>query len=337
MTVAVTGASGHIGANLVRSLLAAGRPVRCFVHVHCKSIDGLGVETVPGDIRDVDSLCRAFDGAEVVYHLAARISISMKDWASVEAVNVTGTRNVVEACLRTGVKRLIHFGSIHALKQEPLHVPLDEDRPLNLSESDPPYDRSKAMGIQEVRNGLERGLDAVVILPTGVIGPNDFEPSFFGQALLSLAEGKLPALVTGGFDWVDVSDVVKGALAAEEKAPAGAMYLLPGHWVSMPDIARMIEEITGVKAPRFTVPLWMARLGAPVVEAWGSLRNRRPLYTRMSLNSLHSNQSISRERAARDLGYEPRVFHQSLTDTLQWFRERGVPGTKLVSRAGGNP
>ncbi|MCJ7605584.1 MAG: NAD-dependent epimerase/dehydratase family protein [Dehalococcoidales bacterium] len=337
MTVAITGASGHIGANLVRSLLSAGRPVRCLVHVHCRAIDGLDVETVPGDIQDVESLCRAFEGAEVVYHLAARISLSMKDWPSVEAVNVTGTRNVVEACLRTGVRRLIHFGSIHALVQEPIHIPLDEERPLSLSPPGSPYDRSKAMGIQEVRKGIERGLNAIIILPTGVLGPNDFEPSFFGQALLSMAQGRLPALVTGGFDWVDARDVVTGTLTAEAKAPAGAMYLLPGHWVSMPDIARMIEEITGIKAPRCTVPLWLARLGAPAVEAWGNLRNERPLYTRMSLSALHSNQGISRARAARELGYEPREFRESLADTLQWFRENGMLDYAAASRPGGTP
>jgi dihydroflavonol-4-reductase len=327
MTTAVTGATGHIGGNLVRALLAAGRDVRCLVHINTKAIDGLEVAHVSADLLDVHSLCRAFEGAETVYHLAARISLSMKDFPAVEAVNVTGTRNVVEACLRTGVKRLVHFGSIHALQQEPLDEPLDEDRPLVASPAAAAYDRSKALGIKAVREGIEKGLDAVMVLPTGVLGPHDYEPSHFGQVLLNLARGKLPALVTGGFDWVDARDVAAGAMAAADKAPTGAMYLLSGHWVAVPEVARMVCESSAASVPR-CVPLWLARAGAPVVETWCSLTKTRPLYTRMSLGTLNSNRQISHARATRELGYEPRSFRESLEDTLAWFRETGMLAEK---------
>src|SRR4030066_239919 len=160
MTVAITGATGHIGANLVRALIDKGTPTRCLVHVNCRAIDGLNIEKVQGDIRDLDSLCRAFEGIDVVYHLAASISLSMADWAQLEEINVRGTRNVVEACRRSGVRRVIHFSSIHALIQEPLNTPVDEARSLVESKRFPPYDRSKAAGEREVRQGIEKGLDA---------------------------------------------------------------------------------------------------------------------------------------------------------------------------------
>jgi dihydroflavonol-4-reductase len=267
MTVVVTGAAGHIGGTLVRALLARGRSVRALVHRDRRALHGLDVELVEGDVCDAVSLQRALDGAEVVYHAAARISLLVNEWPLLEAVNVVGTRNVVEACRRCGVRRLVHFSSIHALRQEPLDLPVDESRPLVESDGHPPYDRSKAAGEREVRRAIAQGLDAVILNPTAIIGPYDYRPSHIGAGLLALGRGRLPALVAGGFDWVDVRDVVEGALRAEERAPKGARYLLSGHWVSMRHLASMVEAITGVRAPRFVSPLGLAYVGAPLLTA----------------------------------------------------------------------
>jgi dihydroflavonol-4-reductase len=323
MTVVVTGAGGHIGANLVRALLSQNRRTRCLVHVHGRSLEGLEAELVSGDIRDVASLCRAFKGADVVYHLAACISLSMSGWPLLESVNVVGTRNVIEACRHAGVRRLVYFSSIHALLQKPFSIPVDESRPLAVSHRCPPYDRSKAAAETEVRLAIERGLDAVIIYPTAIIGPHDYEPSYFGEALLRLARRRLPALVTGGFDWVDVRDVVAGAMLAEKNAPPGSAYLLSGHWLSMCDIAAMVADVTGVRAPAFVCPLWLARIGAPVIIGISRLNGRRPLYTGVSLRALRSNRHISHARATRELGYRPRNFRETILDTLRWFEENG--------------
>ena len=173
-TAVVTGASGHVGANLVRALLAQGRPTRTLLHLDRQAIEGLDVEIIEGDICDLESLCVAFDGADVVYHLAANISLLMDEWPLLELVNVIGTRNVVEACLRSGVRRLVHFSSSHALVQEPMDIPVDESHPLVESQGCPPYDRSKAAGEKAVCKGIERGLDAIIIYPTAIIGPHDY-------------------------------------------------------------------------------------------------------------------------------------------------------------------
>lgn len=323
MTTVVTGATGHVGANLVRALLAQGRRVRALIHINRQAIEGLDVEIAEGDVCDVPSLHDAFNGAEVVYHLAARISISMDEWPLLERINVIGTRNVVEACLRSGVRRLVHFSSIHALTQEPLDVPVDESRPLVESKGCPPYDRSKAMGESVVHKGIEQGLDAVIIIPTGVIGPYDYEPSYFGEALLTIARSKLPALIAGGFDWVDVRDVVQGAMRAEERAPCGARYLLSGHWVSVPGIAAIVEQVNGVPAPRLVCPMWLAPAGIPFTNTLARLTGQRPLYTSASLRALCGNRNISHERATRDLDYNPRPFRETIVDTLHWFEENG--------------
>jgi dihydroflavonol-4-reductase len=330
MTVAVTGASGHVGANLVRALLDQGRTVRALIHRDRRGIEGLNVEVAQGDVLDRASLERAFDGAEVVYHCAARISLQWREGALVEACNVGGPRNVVEACLRCGVRRLVHFSSIHAYQQQPLDQPLDETRAqvvsarANGARPAPAYDRSKAAGEREVRQGIARGLDAVIVNPTAVIGPHDYRPSHLGQVLLALSRRQLPALMEGGYNWVDVRDVVEGALRAEQRAETGARYLLAGHWVSVRELAATVADLTGVPAPRLVCPTWLAAAAAPFAVAWGRMRGKRPLFTPLSVLALHeSNRTISHARATQDLAYDPRPFRETIADTLDWFRSAG--------------
>lgn len=321
--IVVTGASGHAGANLVRALLAQGRPVRALVHLDRRSVEGLDVEVIQGNICDLESLVKAFKNAEVVYHLAAYISISKDEWPFLEAINVIGTRNVVEACLRCGVRRLVHFSTIHTIAQESAGILVSESSALVESRRYPPYDRSKAAAEKEVRQGIEKELDAIIISPTAIIGPHDYRPSHFGEALLRMANGKLPALVAGGFDWVDVRDVVQGAMRAEERAPTGAKYILSGHRLSVRDVAALVETITGVPVPGFVCPMWLARVGAPFINAFDRLAGRRPLYTSVSLQTLRDNREISHQKATEELGYHPRPFEETLTDTLRWFEESG--------------
>jgi dihydroflavonol-4-reductase len=232
-------------------------------------------------------------------------------------------RNVVQACLQTGVKRLVHFSSIHAIQQEPLDAPLDETRPRVNGSKIAPYDRSKALGEIAVRKGIEQGLDAVILNPTAIFGPYDFRPSFFGEALIHMTNGDLPALVPGGFDWVDARDVAAGAIRAAETAPTGESYLLSGHWRSVRDIAALVSEISGRPAPKLSLPTWVAYLGAPIMALHAKLTNQRPLYTGVSLAALKSNPHISHAKASQDLGYQPRPFRDTIENTLSWFTENG--------------
>jgi dihydroflavonol-4-reductase len=284
-------------------------------------------------VGDRASLRRAFQGAQVVYHAAAHISIVRNEWPLLERTNVQGTRNVVDAVQDCGVRRLIHFSSIHALEQGPLDQPLDESRSLVISPHAALYDRTKAMGEAEVRRAVEQGLDATILYPTAIIGPYDWRPSHMGDVLLALCRRRLPALVRGGFDWVDVRDVVAGALQAENLAPAGARYLLSGQWVSIQGLARQIEQLAGVRAPRVIAPLALARLGAPLATWYGRCCGRRPLFTPDALQALDSNHTISHERATRELGYQPRPFRETLRDTLAWFAQEGyLPPTVQLRR-----
>jgi dihydroflavonol-4-reductase len=174
----------------------------------------------------------------------------------------------------------------------------------------------------EARRSLDRGLDTVILIPTAIAGPFDFRPSYFGQALQLLARGRIPALVRGGYDWVDVRDVVDGAIKAEQLAPRGGRYILSGHWHSLSEVAQFTSEITGIRAPRFTVPIWLAQFAQPIMATLAQVNGAQPIYTRPMLNAMKSNHNISHARAASDLGYSPRPFQQTIADTLKWFKEQ---------------
>jgi len=323
MFAAVTGASGHLGANLVRSLLAKKWRVSALIHHDKRALEGLDIEYVQGDVLDKESLIKVFTGADIVFHLAGRISVVTYDRKEVEAVNITGVQNVVDTCLAAGVKRLVHTSSFHAHKQRPLDQPMDESRSL-LDEGDyPPYDHSKAKGEKIVKAAIEKGLDAIIINPSGMLGPNDFKPSHFGTTLLSMAKGKTPALVDAGLSWVDIRDVAEGMIQACEQAKPGTKYFLSGNWITLKDIARQVAAITGVKQPRVVLPMWLAKISAPTAMFLERIRGRRPLFTPISLKELESNPDISHARASKELGYQPRPIEQTISDTVAWFKTNG--------------
>lgn len=330
MTVVVTGASGLIGANLVRMLLEEGRKVRAFIHQDHRALKELDIEKIEGDICDSDSLRRAFINTDVVYHLAAHISIK-NEWELCESVNVIGTRNVVNTCIQTGVRRLIHCSSMSAFQQTPLEVPIDETRRLIDvgSNKHNPYDRSKAGAELEVRKGMENGLDAVIVNPTAVVGPFDFRPSLIGEFIINFARNIVPiAAVGGGVDFVDVRDVVIAAINAEKAAPSSSQYLLSGHWHSLTEFFAIMEEITGVKAPRFKVPIWLARIFLPAIAYLDIRSGINPRYTKQSLRELQSNKNFKHQKATRELDYHPRSLHETLIDTVEWFESNGYIGNK---------
>jgi dihydroflavonol-4-reductase len=289
-----------------------------------RSLAGLPCERVVGDITDGATVDKLVEGADVVYHLAAKISLADQD-ADVLRVNVGGVRNLTDACLRRGTRRLVHFGSIHAFSPEPAAAVVDEQRALNTDDSRVPlYDRSKAAGQRVVLSAVERGLDAVILQPSAVIGSRDDQPSRMGRVLLALAKGRLPGLVEGGFSWVDVRDIVAAALAAEEKGRRGESYLLSGHWHSMRELATMAAEITGRAAPLFTAPLWLVRPFAPAALRAAELLGKEPLFTPATLHAVQNHRHTSHEKARRDLDFNPRPTRETLVDTYAWFRESGM-------------
>ena len=321
MKVAVTGASGHIGANLVRKLIDRGDKVSVLQHKTNMAFKGLDLSLVEGDLNDMGSLIRLCDDVEIVYHLAALISIGNFSLKQLMKVNFTGTENVINACKKTGVKRMVHFSSIHAYKHEPLDVPLNESNELNLK-SNIVYERTKALAEElALKKAMENGLEIVVVNPTAVVGPWDFGPSYLGQFLIRLYKQKIPALIPGGYDWVDVRDIAEGAIAAAIHGINGENYILSGNWLSLREFTEFASRASGKNLNVPVIPYFLGVLGLPFIQTWAKLKNEHPLYTRESLQILQNgNKNIQHFKAGEALGYVPRPFNITLKDTFNWYK-----------------
>ncbi len=320
-TVAVTGASGHLGATLVRSLVNLGRRVRVLVHTQSGSLEGLSTHWVRGDVRDGAAVATLVSGADVVYHLAARISLHERDAEEMMSVNAEGTRTVAEASLRAGVRRFVHVSSIHALNPLPITETIDESRgPADERAGAPAYDRSKAAGERIVMELAARGLPALVMVPTAMIGPFDYQLSDMGRFFVKLMQRRMPGLVDADFDWVDVRDVVHAALLIETHGTVGQRYLVSGHRASLEELAGRVQAITGARPPRMVSPLWLARATLPFVSAYSWMTRTQPLYTHASLDTLAHFRKVSSAKITRELGYRARPLEQSVVETIDWLR-----------------
>lgn len=330
--VTVTGATGHIGNVLARRLAAEGRKVRALVlpGEDLTPIHGIPLEIVWGDVRDPGSLDRAFAQAGLVFHLAGLISISPGQRKLMHEVNVLGTRNVCQAAIRARVRRLAYVSSVHAFVERSLAASLDESCTIDPTNVLGDYGRSKARATQEVLAAALQGLNAVVVFPSGVIGPYDFKGSEMGQLVLDLVRRRLSAYIDGAYDFVDVRDVVQGLVLAAENGRKGEGYLLTGHVVSVRDILGILHDLTGIEPPRVRLPYWFARAASRLTPLYYRLNRRKPRFTTYSLDVLRSNSRMDCSKACRELGFKRRPVRESLADSLQWFREAGMLSPSLT-------
>lgn len=318
----VTGATGHIGNVLVRQLLAAGEQVRVLVLVdeNLAPLEGLKIEVVPGDIRDGKHLETAMQGVDIVYHLAGIVSILPGREDFLQQVNVGGTCKVIEAARRAKVRRLVYTSSIHAITRAPHGTTIDESLPFDPANSAGPYDRTKAQASMEVLKAVQEGLDAVIVCPTGVIGPFDFRRSIIGRILEDCLMNRPQFYVDGAYDFVDVRDVAAGHLLAARHGRSGETYILSGELLPIRRMIDQVWQMTGARFQRFRIPFSLARLVASLTPLYYSLIGGQPRFTAYSLETLHSNSDISHAKATVELGYTPRPLLHTLADSLEWLR-----------------
>jgi nucleoside-diphosphate-sugar epimerase len=324
--IVITGATGHLGNVLVRKLVNMNKKVRALIipGEDIVSLEGLEVEKVDGDVCVPDSLRKAFEGAEIVYHCAGIISILPGQQKQLYQVNVLGTRNVVNMCLETKVKRLVYTSSIHALSEPAPGIVIDESREFNPENVLGEYSKSKTLGTLEVIKGIEKGLDAVILCPSGIIGPHDYRVSEMGKLIVDFVKGKVKAYVDGAYDFVDVRDVAEGLILACEKGKKGECYILSGQQISVRQLLKFLEEISGVKVPSFKILHQVARAAGFFNVLYCNLMKIKPLFTPFSIDVLASNSLVSCQKAQDELGYSPRSIYESIKETVQWFKQKGI-------------
>jgi nucleoside-diphosphate-sugar epimerase len=326
MTTLVTGATGHIGNNLVRALLARGERVRvlCRPSSSPKPLLCLDVERFEGDLRDAPSLARAVAGVERVYHVAAMISIRSGDREALWDANVAGTARLLAAARQAGVKRVVHTSSFGAMGNNP-NGPSSEQHALDANEPATDYERSKAASEVEVKREIERGLDACIVNPCATVGPFDFRPSLVGRTFVDFATGKMKAYLPGAFDWVPMRDVVSGHLLAMDKGGRGERYLLSGEVASLDQILDWLAEDTGRPRPRFCIPAGlMLAISLPkdLIEA-RFFPDKYPRFNQHSIRLLTSGKYGSNLKACRELGLSPTPIREAFRASVAWFRDNG--------------
>lgn len=332
----VTGAAGHLGNTHVRHLVAQGIRTRVVLHTRGDDValDGLDVERVVGDVTDAVAMRSAVEGAEVVFHIAGLVSITTGRQVELERVNVGGTRTVVEACKAAGVRKLVYTGSIHALT-EPSGPVIDEACGFDPALAYGPYGKSKAGACRLVQEAARRGeLDATIVLPVGCVGPWDFRFSEMGNLVARVGQGRMPIIVGGGYDWVDVRDVAVATLAAAERGRTGEAYLLTAAWMSTVELCRTIAEVAGVRPPLFALPLWFAKAIAVFGPPWERLTGRRALVTPYAMHTISAHFKATSEKARRELGFSPRPLRESLSDAWQWLSTHPASPVRSSLRIG---
>ncbi|QHS09942.1 NAD-dependent epimerase/dehydratase family protein [Sinimarinibacterium sp. NLF-5-8] len=320
MKVAVTGAGGFVGTNLLQLLVEQGHQVRAIDRVAAAHVQSDQIEWVNADILDQDAMQKALGGIEVIYHLVAKITLAQEDPVAWK-LNVEGVRTVAEAALAAGVRRMVHCSSIHAYDQYVCNGHLDASSARTVDASRPVYDRSKYAGEQALREVIAKGLDAVICNPTGVYGPVDYSNSRINYNALLAARGKLPAMPEGGFDFVDVRDVVKGFTLAAEKGRTGENYLLGGHFLPMYDLCTMAAQTVGRKGPRVKIPLKLLKAIVPIVSRLNLVKE--DALSEASIAAIEASPRVDYQKTIDELGYQPRSAQQTIRDLIAFYLQQG--------------
>jgi dihydroflavonol-4-reductase len=328
-TAAVTGATGHLGNVLVRELLRRGKRVMALVQPadDCRALAGLGVDVIRGDVLRPETLRPAFAGVELVFHLAGVVSISSLDVAQVRTVNIEGTGNVVDAARKAGVGRLVYTSSVHAFTEPGRGGVLTEAAGYDPALAPGDYGKAKAAASRIVLEAVRGGLDAVIVNPVAVLGPNDYRLSEMGELIRMYARQAMPAGVDGRYDFVDVRDVAAGHLLAAERGRSGDSYLLSGARMTVREVMRILAEESGRRPPAFFLPLPVAASIAAFAPIFEKVTGRRALLTPYSVHTISVDFEIRDRKAREELGYTSMPVEQSLRDAWAWMT--GDPDSPL--------
>ncbi len=325
-TYIVTGAAGHLGSAIMRRLKEDGVKVRALLSPSGRpTVTGERICCINGSVCDPETLEPLFEGDDefVVIHAAGVVSIAEKIPTALRLVNVEGTRNMLNMCAGRRVAKFVYVSSVHAIPEVKKGGVIGETASFLPEAVRGGYAKTKAEASGLVLKAAEDGLDAVVVHPSGIIGPYDMGRNHIIQLVRDYMDGKIPAAVRGGYDFVDVRDAAWGCLAAAENGRRGQCYILSGHYLTIDELLKLVSRYSGAKTVP-ALPLWAAGMAAPFIEAAAVAHGTRPLYTRYSLYTLGSNAVFSHEKATRELGYAPRSAERTVRDMVKWIEENKI-------------
>lgn len=331
--VLVTGASGHLGANLVRRLLADGHDVRALVQSRAdnRGIDGLELERVEGDLRDADSLRRAVQGVARVFHVAAKISTATAtpdEQRLLYEINTLGTRDLLRAAMDAGVSRVVLTGSFSStgFDLDDPSKPSDESLPFYPFGYAMAYSHTKTLAEHELLKAVAEGLDGVIATSCGIIGPWDYLPSRMGGTLCDLANGKLRAYVEGGFMWMRAADIADGHVRAMEYGRKGQKYVFGTEFMTVSQLFGTFCEVAGIERKLTEVPIDLVGTVAKVYS--GTLARFFPKASQRltpgSIAVLKACRRVDYSKAARELGYQPTSLREAMQDAYEFYVREGM-------------
>ncbi|HZQ50938.1 MAG TPA: hopanoid-associated sugar epimerase [Bryobacteraceae bacterium] len=314
----VTGASGFLGWHVARTLLERGHHVRALCRPGSQ-IRELEVERVTGDLRDPESLARAVEGCELVFHVAADYRLWSKHPQDLYRSNVDGTRNLLEAAQRAGVERVVYTSTVGCIGM-PQDRNGDENTPVTLEDMVGHYKRSKWLAEQVALEKAREGLPVVIVNPTAPVGDHDWKPTPTGKIILDFLRDKLPAFVDTGLNLVDVRDTAVGHLLAAEKGRSGERYILGCENLTLEQILRRLATIAQKPAPKMKIPYAVAYLAGVATTAWANLTGHEPVAPLEGVKMTRKKMFVSSAKAQRELGFRPGPVDAALTRAVEWFR-----------------
>ncbi|HWY02339.1 MAG TPA: hopanoid-associated sugar epimerase [Candidatus Acidoferrum sp.] len=322
----VTGATGFLGSHVARVLADQGADLRLLVRStsNLRNLEGLKAETAIGELRDRGSLEKAMSGCDTVFHVAADYRLWVRDPAEMYKSNVEGTRAMVEAARKTGVRRLVYTSSVATVGFTGSGPPADEESPVSLADMIGHYKRSKFMAEQVALEAGRGGMPVVIVNPTTPVGEQDVKPTPTGRIVVDFLKRKFPAYVETGLNLVDVRECALGHVAALEKGKPGERYILGGENLTLKQILDQLGEITGLPSPKVKLPYVFALAAAVVDEAIrGRMFDREPRATVDTVRMGKKKMFASSGKAERELGWKIVPVERALRRAVEWFRGNG--------------
>lgn len=327
----VTGATGFLGSTICRQLIERGDKVRAFVLPNDKAMKHIPkeVEIFEGDLCDINSLEKFFtvpNGMKtIVLHIASIVTVDPTYNQKVIDINVNGTKNIIDLCLsHKECQKLVYCSSTGAIPELPKGKIIKEVNKFDETKVLGCYSQSKALATQAVLDAVKnKGLNACVVHPSGILGPEDFAVGETTSVVIQIINGEMPMGIAGSFNLCDVRDLAKGTILASEKGKAGECYILANEEVSFKDFSRMLEKESKCKKMKMFLPLSVANFIASVMEKQAKKKGTKPLMTTFSVYNLARNNAFDSSKAKKELGYTTRSYEETVRDQVAWLKKEG--------------